>query len=91
MFSSKRFIIVGFTFKSVIQFEFIFVYGMRYELMLSLSLFFFYINTHVVHHNLLKRLAFLILHLCQNQLSISMGMLLGSLSITVALVSLDIR
>lgn len=41
MFSSKRFIIVGFTFKSVIQFEFIFVYGMRYELMLSLSLFFF--------------------------------------------------
>ena len=38
MFSSRSFIVSGLTFKSLIRFEFIFVYGVRmFELQLSFS------------------------------------------------------
>ena len=54
MFSSKRFIDSGFTFRSLIHFEFIFVYGVRKC--------FHFILLHVAvqfsQHHLLKRLVF---------------------------------
>ena len=54
-FSSKSFIVSGLTFRSLIHFEFIFVYGVRKP-----SIF---IILHVVdqfsQHHLLKRLSFL--------------------------------
>ena len=55
MFSSRRFIVSGLTFRSLIYFEFIFVYGVRKCSSFSLL--------HVVdqfsQHHLLKRLSFL--------------------------------
>ena len=55
MFSSRSFIVSGLMFRSLIHFEFIFVYGVR-----KCSSF---IVLHVVdqfsHHHLLKRLSFL--------------------------------
>ena len=64
MFSSKSFTVSGLTFRSLIRFEFIFVYGVR-----ECSNF---ILLHVVvqfsQHHLLKRLSFL--HCISNQASI---------------------
>ena len=55
MFSSKSLIVSGLTFRSLIHFEFIFVYGVRE--------FSHFILLHVAvqfsHHHLLKRLSFL--------------------------------
>ena len=64
MFSSKGFIVSGFTFRSLIHFEFIFVYGVR-----ECSSF---ILLHVVdqfsQHHLLKRLSFSPLYIFEEAL-----------------------
>ena len=55
MFSSKSFIVLGLTFKSLIQFEFIFVCGVRKcssSILLQVAVQF-------TQHHLLKRLSFL--------------------------------
>lgn len=45
VFSSRRFIVLGFIFRSVIYFELVFVYGTRYELK-----FFFYMTIQWFQH-----------------------------------------
>ena len=53
MFSSKIFIVSGLTFRSLIHFEFIFVYGVR-KCSKSILL---YVAVQFSHHHLLKRLS----------------------------------
>ena len=55
MFSSKRFIVSGLTFRSLIHFEFIFVYGVRK----CSSFTFLQVVDQFSQHHLLKRLSFL--------------------------------
>ena len=55
MFSSKRFIISGLTFKSLILFEFTFVYGVRK----CSNFILLHIAVQLSKHRLLKRLSFL--------------------------------
>ena len=55
MFSSKSFIISGFTFRSLIQFEFIFVYGARE----CFNFILLHVAVQFSQHHLLKRLSFL--------------------------------
>ena len=62
MFSSKSFIVSGLKFKSLIYFEFIFVYGVRKRSVLSMVLQSFILLLRAVkfsHHRLLKMLSFL--------------------------------
>ena len=54
MFSSKNFTVSGLTFRSLIHFEFIFVFGVR-----KCSNFFLHIAVQFSQHYLLKRLSFL--------------------------------
>ena len=55
MFSSKSLIVSGLTFRSLIHFEFIFVYGVReYP-----NFILFLVAVQFSQHNLLKRLSFL--------------------------------
>ena len=60
MFSSRSFIVSGLTFRSLIHFEFIFVYGVRkcssFNLLQVVDQFF--------QHHLLKRLSFSIVYSC---------------------------
>ena len=55
MFSSKSFIVSGLTFRSLIYFEFIFVYGIRE----SSNSIFLHVTVPFSQHHLLKRLSFL--------------------------------
>ena len=55
MFSSRNFIVAGFTFRSLIHFEFIFVYGVRK----SSSFILVQVVDQFPQHHLLKRLSFL--------------------------------
>ena len=55
MFSSKNFIISGLTFRSLIHFEFIFVYGVRK----CCSFILLPVVDQFSQHHLLKRLSFL--------------------------------
>ena len=55
MFSSKSFIVSGLTFKSLIYFEFIFVYGVRK----CYSFILLHAAVQFSQHHLLKRLSFL--------------------------------
>ena len=55
MFSSRSFIVSGFTFRSLIYFEFIFVYGVRK----CSSFILLQVVDHFSQHHLLKRLSFL--------------------------------
>ena len=59
LFSSRSFIVSGFTFRSLIHFEFIFVYGVR---KCSRFIFFFFLQVvdQFSQHHLLKRLSFLL-------------------------------
>ena len=60
MFSSKSFIVSGLKFKSLIYFEFIFVYGVRKRSVLSMVLQSFILRAvKFSHHRLLKMLSFL--------------------------------
>ena len=54
MFSSKSFIVSGFTFRSLINFEFIFVYGVRK----CFNFILLNIAVQFSQHYLLKRLSF---------------------------------
>ena len=54
MFSSKRFIVSGLTFRSLIDFEFIFVYGVR-----CCNFILLHVTVQFFQHHLLKRLSFL--------------------------------
>ena len=54
MFSSKNFIVSGLTFRSLILFEFIFVYGVRECSNFS----FLHVAVQFSYHDLLKRLSF---------------------------------
>ena len=55
MFSSKSFIVSGLTFRSLIHFEFIFVYGVRK----CSNFILLHVAVQFSHHHLLKRLSFL--------------------------------
>ena len=55
MFSSRSFIVSGLTFRSLIRFEFIFVYGVRK----CSSFILLQVVDHFSLHHLLKRLSFL--------------------------------
>ena len=55
MFSSKSFIVSGLTFRSLIHFEFIFVYGVRE----CPNFFVLQVAVQFSQHHLLKRLSFL--------------------------------
>ena len=55
MFSSKSFIVSGLTFRSLIHFEFIFVYGVRERS----NFIFLHVAVQFSQHHLLKRLSFL--------------------------------
>ena len=55
LFSSKSFIVSGLTFRSLIHFEFIFVYGVRECSNFS----FLHVAVQFFQHHLLKRLCFL--------------------------------
>ena len=55
MFSSKSFIVSGLTFRSLIHFEFIFVYGVKE----CSNLTFLHVADQFSQHHLLKRLSFL--------------------------------
>ena len=55
MFSSQSFIVSGLTFRSLIYFEFIFVYGVRE----CSSFILLHVVVQFFQHNLLKRLSFL--------------------------------
>jgi len=55
MFSSKRFIVSSLTFKSLIHFEFIFVYGVKK----CSSFIFLCVVVQLSQHNLLKKLSYL--------------------------------
>ena len=55
MFSSKSFIVSGLTFKSLIYFEFIFVYGVRK----CSNFILFHVTVQFSQHNFLKRLSFI--------------------------------
>ena len=55
MFSSKSFIVSGLTFRSLIHFEFIFVYGVRR----CNSFIVLHVVDQFFQHHLLKRLSFL--------------------------------
>ena len=57
MFSSRSFIVSGLTFRSLIHFEFIFVYGVRK----CSGFIFLQVIDQFSQHHLLKRLSF---HLC---------------------------
>ena len=69
MFSSRSFIVSGLTFRYLIHFEFIFVYGVRkYSSFILLQ-----VVDQFYQHHLLKRLSFLhciVLPLCQSKVSI---------------------
>ena len=69
MFSSKSFIVSGLTFRSLIHFEFIFVYGVRKRSNFIL----FHVAVPFPQHHLLKRLSFPIVYsclFCQNKVFI---------------------
>ena len=53
MFSSKSFIVSGLTFRSLIHFEFVFVYGARK----CCNFILLHVAVHSSHHRLLKRLS----------------------------------
>ena len=55
MFSSRSFIVCGLTFRSLIHFEFIFVYGVRK----CSSFILLQVVDQISQHDLLKRLSFL--------------------------------
>ena len=55
MFSSRSFIVSGLMFRSLIDFEFIFVYGIRE----CFNLIFLHVTVQFSQHHLLKRLLFL--------------------------------
>ena len=55
MFSSKSFIVSGLTFRSLIHFKFIFVYGVRE----CSNFILLHVAVQVSQHHLLKRLSFL--------------------------------
>ena len=55
MFSSRSLIVSGLTFRSLIYFEFIFVYGVRK----CSSFILLQVVDHISQHHLLKRLSFL--------------------------------
>ena len=55
MFSSRRFIVSGLMFRSLIRFEFIFVYGIRK----CSSFILLQVDDQFSQHHLLKRLSFL--------------------------------
>ena len=55
MFSSRSFVVSGLTFKFLIQFEFIFVYGVRK----CSSFILLQVVDQISQHHLLKRLSFL--------------------------------
>ena len=55
MFSSKSLIVSGLKFRSLIQFEFIFVYGVRE----CSNFILLHVAVHFSQHDLLKRLSFL--------------------------------
>ena len=55
MFSSKSFIVSHLTFRSLIHFEFIFVYGVRE----CSNFFLLHVSVQFSQHHLLKRLSFL--------------------------------
>ena len=55
MFSSKSFIVSGLTFRSLIHFEFIFVYGVRE----CSNFILLHVAVQFSQHHLLKRLSFL--------------------------------
>ena len=57
MFSSRSFIVSGLMFRSLIHFEFIFVYGVRK--CSSFIFFFLQVVNQFSQHHLLKRLSFL--------------------------------
>ena len=59
MSSSRRFIVSGLTFRSLIHFEFIFVYGVRK----CSSVILLQVVDQFSHHHLLKRLFFFILYI----------------------------
>ena len=59
MFSSKSFIVFGFTFKSLTHFYFISVYGVRKCSSFFSFFFFLHISVQFSQHYLLKRLPFL--------------------------------
>ena len=58
MFSSKSFIVSGLTFRSLIHFEFIFVYGVRH----CSSFILLHVGVQFSQHHLLKRLSFSIVY-----------------------------
>ena len=53
MFSSKSYIVSGFTFRSLTNFEFIFVYGFRK----CSNFFLLHVDVQCSQHHLLKRLS----------------------------------
>ena len=55
MFSSKSFIVSGLTFRSLVHFEFIFVYGVKE----CSNFIFLHVVVQFSQHHLLKRLPFL--------------------------------
>ena len=59
MFSSKSFIVSGITFRSLIYFEFIFVYGVRK----CFNFILLHVAVQISQHHLLKRLSFLHLYI----------------------------
>ena len=60
MFSSRSFIVSGLTFRSLIHFEFIFVYGVRK----CSSFILLQVVDQFSQHHLLKRLSFFYLYSC---------------------------
>ena len=86
VFSSKRFIVSGLIFRSLIHFEFIFVYGVRK----CSNFILLYITVYFSQHHLLKRLSFLSIVysclLCQRKGACRcVGLFLGFLSCSIDL------
>ena len=66
MFSSKSFIVSGLTFRSLIHFEFIFMYGVRK----CCSFILLQVVDQFSHHHLLKRLSFFLASFVEDKVSI---------------------
>ena len=86
VFSSKRFIVSGLIFRSLIHFEFMFVYGVRK----CSNFILLYITVYFSQHHLLKRLSFLSIVysclLCQRKgARRCVGLFLGFLSCSIDL------
>ena len=87
MFSSRNFMVSGLTFRSLIHFEFIFVYGVRE----CSNVILLYVAVQFSQHLLLKRLAFLHCNSCLLYCRLidpnCMGLFLGSLFCQLTYVS----